>query len=161
MPNRHLSRIIVMQTLYEWDFKRDNVDIKDIVNRNIENFIEDCDRDFILSNVNGIVTNVNKIDDIISQSAPEWPVDQIAVIDKTILRMSIYELVFEDNIPPKVVINEAVELAKSYGSESSSKFINGVLGTLFKNDPRYAQEGKKEENSVNLLDLTKKNKNEK
>lgn len=147
-----------MQTLYEWDFKRKNVDIKDIVKRNVDNFIEDCDEKFVLDNVNGIVKNVDKIDDIICQSAPEWPVDQIAVIDKTILRMSIYELVFENNIPPKVVINEAVELAKSYGSESSSKFVNGVLGTLFKKDPRYLEEGKNEE-SLDLMDLTNINKN--
>jgi len=154
MPNRHLSRIIIMQTLYEWDFKSGQIEVSDIVSRNIENFIEDCDKDFIEENVLGIVKNVKKIDKIISESAPEWPVDQIAVIDKTILRMSIYELIFNKDVPPKVVINEAVELAKSYGSDSSSKFVNGVLGTLFKKDPRYAMEGKKEEESLSIMGLT-------
>lgn len=158
MPNRHLSRIIIMQTLYEWDFKRDNTDIDGLMKRNIENFIEDCDEDFIKENIDGIVKNVDKIDKIIQEAAPEWPVDQIAVIDKTILRLAIYELEFKKEIPPKVVINEAVELAKSYGSENSSKFVNGVLGTLFKNDPRYEEEGKTDDNEESILDLNKKKK---
>lgn len=155
MPNRHLSRIIIMQTLYEWDFKSDKIQAIEIAKRNIKNFIEDCDEEFIINNVSGIIENVDKIDKIIADAAPEWPIDQIGVIDKTILRAAVYELVFDKEIPPKVVINESVELAKSYGSESSSKFINGVLGTLFKNDPRYKEEGKKEDESVNILDLNK------
>lgn len=161
MPNRHLSRIIIMQTLYEWDFKHDKADVKDLMKRNIKNFIEDCDKDFIKKNINGIVKNVKKIDKIIEDAAPEWPVDQIAVIDKTILRLAIYELQFEKEIPPKVVINEAVELAKSYGSENSSKFVNGVLGTLFKKDSRYKQEGKQDEEIESLLGLSKISKKEK
>lgn len=155
MPNRHLSRIIIMQSLYEWDFKNKEVNIEDILQRNIDNFIEDCDPDFIKKNAMGVSQNIDKIDEIIKKTAPEWPLDQIAVIDKTILRLSIYELAFQKEIPPKVVINEAVELAKSYGSESSSKFINGVLGTLFKSDERFKEEGKEEIN-INLLDLTDK-----
>ncbi len=157
MPNRHLSRIIIMQTLYEWDFKSDNAKINDLMERNIENFIEDCDEDFIKNNINGIIKNVTKIDKIIEDAAPEWPVDQIAVIDKTILRLAIYELEFNKEIPPKVVINEAVELAKSYGSENSSKFVNGVLGTLFKSDVRYEKEGNdKDKTEESILDLNKK-----
>lgn len=156
MPNRHLSRIIIMQTLYEWDFKSGKTQALEIAKRNIKNFIEDCDEKFIINNITGIIENVDKIDKIITDAAPEWPLDQIGVIDKTILRAAIYELMFDKEMPPKVVINESVELAKSYGSESSSKFINGVLGTLFKNDPRYQEEGKKEEETVNLMDLTNK-----
>lgn len=153
MPNRHLSRIIIMQTLYEWDFKNDKKNLDDILERNIKNFIEDCDREYIEKTYNGIIKNIKKIDSTIEKSAPEWPLDQIAVIDKTILRLSVYELLYNCEIPPKVVINEAVELAKSYGSESSSKFVNGVLGTLFKEDSRYEKEGKKEEEKENLIDL--------
>jgi N utilization substance protein B len=142
-----------MQTLYEWDFKSKKIsDIDNISKRNIDNFKEDCDKEFILDNIKGIVENVDEIDKTISKSAQEWPLDQIAVIDKTILRIAVYELMYAKNIPPKVVINEAVELAKSYGSENSSKFINGVLGTLFKTDSRYEKEGKKQED-VNLIDL--------
>lgn len=157
MPNRHLSRIIIMQTLYEWDFKRGSVEIVDLMQRNIDNFKEDCDKDFIKQNIKGVIQNIDKIDKMISESAPEWPIDQIAVIDKTILRLSVYELSFDKQIPPKVVINEAVELAKSYGSESSSKFVNGVLGTLFKKDDRYDEENSrsKDEKEIDLLDLNK------
>lgn len=151
MPNRHLSRIIIMQTLYEWDFKSDKTNIDSLMSRNVENFIEDCDEDFIKENINGIIKNIIEIDKIIEKAAPEWPVDQIAVIDKTILRLAIYELVFKKDIPPKVVINEAVELAKSYGSENSSKFVNGVLGTLFKEDSRYDIEGKKDEDEIESI----------
>lgn len=152
MPNRHLSRIIIMQSLYEWDFRPDQ-DVSGIINRNIENFKEDCDKDFIKDIVDGIIKNIASIDETISKSAPEWPVDQIAIIDKTILRIAIYELIFDKSVPPKVVINEAVELAKSYGSENTSKFVNGVLGTLFRDDDRYQEEGGED---ISLLDIQAK-----
>lgn len=157
MPNRHLSRIISMQSIYEWDF-RPELDIKKIIKRNIENFKEDCDKEFIQEIINGITKNLKQIDRIIGQSAPEWPVEQIAVIDKTILRIAVYELIFKKEVPPKVVINEAVELAKSYGSENSSKFVNGVLGTLFRKDERYQKEGGEE---ISLLELQKGDKKSK
>ena len=145
-----------MQSLYEWDFKKGEFDISKIMKRNIANFKEDCDKEFVKNNLLGIIKNIKEIDKVIEECAPEWPIEQIAVIDKTILRLSVFELTHEKNIPPKVVINEAVELAKSYGSESSSKFVNGVLGTLFKSDSRYKEEGKKdEEEKVNLIDLNK------
>ena len=65
--------------------------------------------------------------------APEWPIEQIARMDRVILRIGVYELLFEEGVPPKVVINEAVELAKAFGGDNSSKFINGVLGTILRN----------------------------
>lgn len=144
MANRHLSRIITMQSLYEWDMRNES-DLTQIINRNVDNFREDCDHHFILTTANGVMKNIVKLDKIINETAPEWPIEQVAIIDKTILRMAIYELLFEQDVPPKVVINEAVELAKAYGSESSSKFVNGVLGTIFKKDPRYNTEMKKAE----------------
>ncbi|NMB92562.1 MAG: transcription antitermination factor NusB [Parcubacteria group bacterium] len=149
MPNRHLSRIIIMQSMYEWDFRQGS-SINDILQRNIANFKEDCDKNFIIETVDGVIKNIDKIDKIITDAAPEWPLEQIAIIDKTILRIAIYELTFNKDVPPKVVINEAVELAKSYGSDSSFKFINGVLGTLFRKDPRY----KKLIESKNMEDLS-------
>lgn len=157
MANRHLSRIITMQTLYEWDFRPDSK-VEEILKRNISNFKEDCDKDFIASTVGGIIKNLKKIDKIIIKTAPEWPLEQIAIIDKTILRIAIYELLFAKDVPPKVAINESVELAKSYGSESSFKFVNGVLGTLFRDDPRYKDELAKlkkavEKEDISLLDL--------
>lgn len=149
MANRHLSRIIAMQSLYEWDFRSDE-ELKKIVKRNIDNFKEDCDKEFIDKIINGINKNIEKIDKIITEAAPEWPIEQIAIIDKTILRIAVYELSFGKDVPPKVVINEAVELAKSYGSENSSKFVNGVLGTLFRKDSRYQEEGGED---ITLLEL--------
>jgi len=154
MANRHLSRIIVMQSIFEWDFRHE-IDIFIIAKRNIEAFDEECDTEYIDISLKGITDNLEKIDEIICKSAPEWPIDQIAVIDKAILRVAIYELIFEHEIPPKVVINEAVELAKTYGSENSFKFINGVLGTLFKQDDRFNELTKEEQ--ITLLDLNKGN----
>jgi len=129
--NRHLSRTIVMQSLYEWDFRPD-LDIEDIAHRNIDQFEAETDEEYIVHTVHGVLTNRDKIDPLIQEAAPEWPIDQIAVIDKTILRLATYELLIDREVPPKVVINEAVELAKSFGSDNSSKFINGVLGTLYR-----------------------------
>ena len=154
MANRHLSRIIIMQSMYEWDFRQDK-NIDEIINRNIDNFKEDCDKEYIHEIVGGIIKNINKIDSTISESAPEWPIEQIAVIDKTILRLAIYELIFKKDIPPKVAINEAVELAKTYGGENTSKFVNGVLGTLFRGDDRYQAEGGED---VTLLEIQKTSK---
>lgn len=160
MPNRHLSRIILMQSLYEWDFRRDELDINKIIKRNVDNFKEDCDKDFIKLSIKGIMDNITEIDEIIAVAAPEWPIDQIAVIDKTILRIAVFELTILKDVPPKVAINEAVELAKSYGSENSSKFVNGVLGNLYKQDSRYEDEEKNQE-TLNLLDLTRAETNNK
>lgn len=150
MANRHLSRIIVMQSLFEWDFRQDS-DIYQIAQRNITAFQEECDKVYIDLTLNGIRDNLLEIDKIVAAAAPEWPIEQIASIDKSILRVAVYELLFNTEVPPKVVINEAVELGKIYGSENSSKFINGVLGTLFKQDPRYEETIKEE---PTLLDLS-------
>ncbi|MBU1148677.1 transcription antitermination factor NusB, partial [Patescibacteria group bacterium] len=73
-----------------------------------------------------------EIDQLITKYAPEWPLDQITTVDRNVLRIGVYELKFDDDIPPKVAINEAIELAKTFGGESSGKFVNGVLGAIFK-----------------------------
>lgn len=147
MSNRHLSRIIVLQTLYEWDFRPES-DVDGLVTQNVDNFNEPVDDDFISRVVHGVIDRVSELDTIIARAAPEWPVEQIAAIDKTILRISIYELHYETETPPRVIINEAVELAKSFGGDNSSKFINGVLGTLYREDPRYALDVERESESV-------------
>ena len=154
MANRHLSRVIVMQSLYELDF-RDNADINEICKRNIAAYQEECDIEYIQKSLSGITNNMNKINKIISNAAPEWPIEQIATVDRSILRVAIYELLFLKNIPPKVVINEAVEIAKIYGSETSSKFVNGVLGTLYKNDPRYNKDDIKNDKNNNVQKISK------
>jgi len=134
--NRHLSRVIIMQTLYEYDF-RPEVDLSSIKVRNIENYNEDADVEFIDGSIKIIFDNLKEIDAQIVKAAPEWPLDQISLIDKTILRVAIGEILYSEDVPPKVAINEAVELGKTFGGENSSKFINGVLGTVYRSSDRY------------------------
>lgn len=136
--NRHLGRIVALQTLYEQDFRREvndpGLDLEDVLARNIARYEETIeDKAFIESLVRGAAAKESELDDIIRPVAPEWPIEQIARMDRVILRIGVYELLFEDSVPPKVVINEAVELAKAFGGDNSSKFINGVLGTILRN----------------------------
>ena len=128
--NRHLGRMIAMQTLFEYDF-RDDSDIEEIKSRNINEYSEATDSEFVEKLVDGTISKLEKIDKDIEKAAPEWPIDQISLIDKSILRLAIFELQNEKDVPAKVVINEAVELGKQFGGDNSSKFINGVLGTIF------------------------------
>ena len=125
-----------MQSLYEWDFSGKKSDILEkIVEKNIKEFGPGLqDKDFIWQLIKGVVSNISNIDKIIEKAAPEWPIDQITIIDRNVLRIGLYELLYgnKEEVPPKVAINEAIELAKSFGGESSGKFINGVLGTVYK-----------------------------
>lgn len=137
--NRHLGRIVALQTLYEYDFRTSSteeraVKLDVILERNVSRYKETIDdKKFINELVHGVDKHTKQLDDIIGPIAPEWPVDQIARIDKIVLRIALHELLIDDEVPPKVVINEAVELAKAFGGDNSSKFINGVLGTAYKN----------------------------
>ena len=83
--------------------------------------------------LHGVILHKSSLDAVIQEIAPEWPIDQMAPIDCNILRMAAFEILFDGSAPPKVAINEAVELAKTFGSDSSSRFVNGVLGTLLSN----------------------------
>ncbi len=136
MANRHLSRSIAMQTLYEWDFKGGKISkIEEILERNIEEFAPGLEDDkFARDLIKGVLENRKKIDEIIAKTAPEWPLEQISLVDRNVLRLGIYELLFGNRteVPPKVAINEAIELAKSFGGETSGKFVNGVLGTIYR-----------------------------
>lgn len=135
MASRHLSRSIAMQSLYEWDFAgKKKEDLDKIVEKNISEFGPGLeDKDFIWELVRGVIKKISSIDKIIEKAAPEWPIDQITIVDRNVLRMGLYELLYgnKEDVPPKVAINEAIELAKTFGGESSGKFINGVLGTVF------------------------------
>jgi len=135
MANRHLSRSIVLQTLFEWDFGVTSDTPEEMLERNIEEFGPGLDDgEFMNDLFLGIVKKKAIIDEIIEKAAPDWPIDKISVVDRNILRIGLYELLFSDRtqVPPKVAINEAIELAKSFGGENSSKFINGVLGGVYK-----------------------------
>ena len=136
MASRHLSRSIAMQSLYEWDFYGKKPDkLEAIIEKNLKEFGPGLeDKTFVWQLINGVVSNLKDIDKVIEKAAPEWPLDQITIVDRNVLRIGLYELLYEnkDEVPPKVAINEAIELAKSFGGENSGKFINGVLGTVFK-----------------------------
>ena len=133
MSNRHLARTVAMQSLYLWDFNKiKNEDLGKVVKKNIKEFAPNFeDEDFIKQIVRGVVENLEKIDSYITKYAPDWPLNQITVVDGNILRIGIYELIFNKDIPEKVAINEAIEIAKAYGGEASGKFVNGVLGAIY------------------------------
>jgi len=136
--NRHLGRIVALQSLYEYEFRQqsndDSLDIDEILARNLDRYetaIED--KDFVDSLVKNVIKIKEELDAIIAPIAPDWPIDQIARVDRNILRIGVYELLHQAKVvPPKVAINEAVELAKAFGSDNSSKFVNGVLGTAYR-----------------------------
>lgn len=129
-----------MQSLHEWDFQKDK-NIKEIVERNIKVFEkEDLDKEYLHKVVEGVIGKVFELDEKIQKAAREWPLEQIPTLDKTLLRLSAYELLYMEEIPPKVAINEAVELGKTFGSTNTSRFINGVLGTLYRASDRYVPE---------------------
>ena len=135
--NRHLGRIVTLQTLYELDFRIEvaekNLDIQAVLDRNIGRYSEVMqDKVFVVELVHGVLDETEKLDQFIQPLAPEWPLSQIARIDRVILRMGVWEMQHGSDIPIKVIINEAVELAKSFGADNSSKFVNGVLGTAAK-----------------------------
>lgn len=143
MANRHLSRSIVLQTLFEWDFlpaeqKKDfsvDEELKKALKRNLKEFAPGLEDDvFVFSLMEEILKKRAMIDEIIEKAAPDWPIDKISVVDRNILRIGLTELLFGDRtqVPPKVAINEAIELAKTFGGENSGKFINGVLGAVYK-----------------------------
>lgn len=135
--NRHLGRIVALQTLYEYEFRHSSenaVDANAVMERNLERYKEDIDDTaFIAALVHGVIGHTAELDGVLQPLAPDWPLAQVARIDRNILRMGLYELLYmADDVPARVAINEAVELAKSFGSDNSSKFVNGVLGTAYR-----------------------------
>ena len=134
MSNRHLARTIAMQSLYQWDFLgQDDARLPEIVTFNRSEFAPDFDDGgFVQELVLGTLAHRKEIDEIIVHFAPDWPLDTITFVDRNILRMGCFELKFSDAVPSKVAINEAIELAKSFGGEASGRFVNGVLGAVYK-----------------------------
>jgi len=148
MATRHLIRTVILQSLYEWDFYNQKHDLVAILDRNLTEFAPGIDEpEFAWKILKGIVDHIKDIDNVIAKAAPEWPLDRIAVIDRNILRIGLYELLYADKneVPPKVAINESIELAKNYGGPNAARFINGVLGTIY----RELGGEKKEEKSGN------------
>ena len=136
MSKRHVARSIIMQTLYQWDFKgKPTAMVPAIVEQNLKEFgagIEDTS-DYIKHTTDRVIELEEKINELIIKFAPNWPIEEMSIVDRNILRIGVYELKFSQEIPPKVAINEAIELAKTYGGPSSGKFVNGILGAIYNN----------------------------
>lgn len=175
MANRHLSRSIVLQTLFEWDFSPDtrpndhlagrektnptDEEVKEVLKRNLKEFAPGFEDDaFVFTLIAQVLKKRGVVDEIIEKAAPDWPIDKISIIDRNILRIGLTELLFGDRneVPPKVAINEAIELAKTFGGENSGKFVNGVLGAVYKEigEPGKEQISKKKKNDE-PVDITK------
>lgn len=147
--NRHLGRIISLQSLYEYEFRNKagdtTAEIDTIIAKNIEPYSKALgDTEFVYQLTKGVVDHIKDLDEVLRPLAPEWPLDTIASVDRNTLRIGLYEL-SSGSVPPKVAINEAVELAKAFGSDNSSRFINGVLGTAFKQLGLEEKEGTNEQ----------------
>lgn len=135
MASRQLARSIVLQSLYEWDFYKQQADLISIIERNLNQFgpgLEE-EHDFIWRLAKGVVEHLSELDAIMTKAAPEWPLTQIAIVDRNALRIGLFELIHADKneVPPAVAINEAIEISKNFGGPNSGKFINGVLGTVY------------------------------
>lgn len=153
MSNRHLARTIALQTLYQLDFncRKNNVpfsgteELPDIIKYNLNEFAPSFNEEnFINELIKGVIFNNEKIEGYINKYAPSWPIEKIAMVDRNVLRIGIYELLFDDQIPPRVAINEAIELSKNFGGESSGRFVNGVLGAIYNDLPEKEKEKDKE-----------------
>ena len=154
MANRHLSRSIVLQALFEWDLNAvDKKEVILILDRNIEEFAQNkTDRPFMEKLLTGILSKQPELDLVISKAAPEWPIDRISPVDRNILRLGLFELLFSERseVPAKVAINEAIELAKQFGGDNSSRFVNGVLGAVYKEigEPGKEEQSKRRKKEV-------------
>ena len=132
MSNRHLARTIAMQTLFLWDFKGGDVDVEKVLRENFNNFAPEFDDNgFALNLVKGVMSNLEEIDRQIIKYATDWPLSQITTVDRNVLRIGVFELLLDKDIPEKVAINEAIEIAKNFGGEASGRFVNGVLGAIY------------------------------
>jgi transcription antitermination protein NusB len=129
MKVRHKARVAALQALFEVDCTGHHPTV--VIERRLEDStLPEPGAEFARELVRGVSEQRQELDRYIGRYAPEWPVEQIAIIDRNILRIAIYEILFGADTPTKVAINEAVELAKEYGSDSSGRFVNGVLGSL-------------------------------
>ncbi len=139
MSHRHLARPIIMQVLYQWDFReKPTAVLPAIIEQNIQEFGNGLESNvqYIEETVQGIVDNIDTLDALIKKYAPHWPLEQMSLVDKNILRIGVYELHLVKSIPHRVAINEAIELAKNFGGPSSGKFVNGILGAMYNEMPK-------------------------
>lgn len=129
MKTRRRARRVTLETLYEYDLA--NHLPGEILQQRLQDHpMESSGVEFASQLIQGVIEHQAELDKLISRYAPEWPLEQMAVIDRNILRIAIFEFLIDGETPVKVAINEAVELAKTYGSDSAPRFVNGVLGSL-------------------------------
>jgi len=138
---RHQARVLALQALYEIDCAHHLPGIV-LEHRLADSRLPAASEEFCRSLVRGVITHKDVLDSFIHNHAPEWPLEQMAYVDRNILRMAILEFAIENSTPIKVAINEAVELAKLFGSDSAPRFVNGVLGALVKHKDSIAQAAK-------------------
>jgi N utilization substance protein B len=129
MGVRRRARAVALQVLYEFDSVGHDVESA-LAHLLAESGLSGEDAAFSRGLVGGVIQNREEIDKHIRKFAPAWPLEQIPVVDRNILRLAIFEILLDNSVPVKVAINEAVELAKKFGSDSSSRFVNGVLGSV-------------------------------
>ena len=126
---RRKARALALQALYEVDSA--GHDPEGVITRFLaEEGLSKENAAFARELVSGVTQNKEKIDRSIQSFAPAWPIEQLAIIDRNVLRLAIFEILLDNKVPVKVAINEAIELAKAFGSENSPKFVNGVLGSV-------------------------------
>ncbi|HET7771354.1 MAG TPA: transcription antitermination factor NusB [Chloroflexota bacterium] len=132
LTGRTRARAVAMQALYELDSTTHP--LEEVVRRRLEaDKTPETSADYASFLIQGVMSDRAEIDARLQSAAPAWPLDQMARVDKSILRIAIFEMLREKDLSPKIVINEAVELAKRFGHDSSPKFVNGVLGTIERN----------------------------
>lgn len=151
MSNRHNSRSAALQVLYEWDFHGQSPELSELVDELLlvdNRYTTDVDKEFVLRLVTGVKANLQELDGVIAKQAPEWPLEQVSLVDRNLLRLGLFELLKDKSVPPKVVINEAVELGKSFGGDRSAKFVNGVLGGVFTSLVEKSETSPQKEESV-------------
>lgn len=129
MKARTRARAVALQALYEIDLTG-HLPEEVIQQRAEEESLDERMTAFAREIVNGVLSFVPQLDQFIAAHAPEWPLDQVAIVDRNILRIALWEIAISESTPIKVAINEAVELAKIFGSDSAPRFVNGVLGSL-------------------------------
>jgi len=126
---RRKARELALQALYEVDSAEHEAE--EVVSHLLtEEGLSEENANFTRELVSGVIQNKEKIDENIQGFAPAWPIEQIPMVDRNVLRLAIFEILIDNKVPVKVAINEAVEIAKIFGSDSSSKFVNGVLGSV-------------------------------
>ncbi len=135
-----MAREVALQALFEID-SVNHPAAQVLAHRLEEEKLAEEGETFARELVNGVLEHRAELDTLITRFAPEWPVDQLAIIDRNVLRLALFELLNSGDVPVKVAINEAVELAKTYGSDSAPRFVNGVLGAFLAGHPTLAKRG--------------------